>query len=55
MASFGDPNSYGQYFRECEQRDIENGASRDEARHTREMYEANGEEWEGQYSGKPGY
>lgn len=50
-----DYSSHGEYLDACKQRDIDNGADRDKAEFDRGMYEANGEEWEGQYGGSYGF
>lgn len=58
MSSIINPNSFQsreEYLEACRDREIDFGISRDEAEERMRMYEADGEEWEGQYGGLPGY
>ena len=62
MASFGtgriNPRShdtYSDYLYAARDSRIRDGEDREKAEFDRAMYEANGEEWEGQYGGTPGY
>lgn len=50
-----DFDSREDYLDACMERDIECGTDRKKAQFTREMYEANGEEWEDQYGGEYGF
>lgn len=43
------------YLDACREREIRDGKDRDSAEYTRSMYEAVGEEWEGQYGGIYGF
>ena len=43
------------YLDACKQQDIDNGMDSEKAEHRRQMYEANGEEWKGQYGGDYGF
>ena len=58
MDGYIDPNRYenrSDYLNAVRERDISSGVPQEKADFDAGMREANGEEWEGQFGGAPGY